>query len=204
MNNEIIKYAITSFVLDKTGRCLLPELVQELDINEIRKLVFEQIPRVISENTYFFPLTGIVKKSGSYAYVSLPDNNNYITALLPLLNLVEETYGIEELVPKNYPLLNQKNKISVISPPSPIGSHVTIGNNFSPSWLNKKVDFLIDLSLPLVTYGDSKRGLTPSSFDHRVYPIRWYVLYVKGLPQELLYNYHDRPHISVGMLAYVK
>lgn len=162
---------------------------------QLRDQLLQRIPIVLSQMPIYFPTTGVVSKINNYNYIKLNDNNNYIVAISKLLNAIEYGYGFDKLV-MNKSLLQYKLKI--VAPPSPIGSHVTIGNN---NLINQKVSFTLT---NLTSYYDQGQGYRVSGFDSNLYIIKWYVIYVNGLPTELTKNYNDIPHISVGVLSYNK
>lgn len=200
--DQILIYGLTALIFNYPGKCIIPEFLKEPNKQKYRTQIFSLIPRILANYPNLFPISGIVRKSGSYFYLELNDDGAYTTMMSSLLDLIERTYGYQALIPANYPY--PLNKIKVISPPSTVGSHVTISKYTNPSWIGKTVQFNIDLTKSLTSYFADQMGLVASNFNSNVYPIRWYVLYVKNLPSQLLLNYNDTPHISLGILAYLK
>lgn len=162
---------------------------------QLREQFLIRIPIVISQMPAQFPIIGIVSKLDNYYYIKLNDNGNYIIAISKLLNAIEIGYGFSKLVNNN--LL--KYNLFIIPPLSPVGSHVTIGKNINPNLIGKEIKFTL---ANLASYFDSRGGLEPSNLDKHFYPIKWYVIYVNGIPSDLIKNYYDQPHISVGVLGY--
>jgi len=132
-----------------------------------------------------YPRQGVVKKSGNYYYLEISDGGGYTQSGSEMLSITEiylQGYGI-------YP------------PPSPVGSHVTLRSPLPPQELGKVYTFNLDQRV--VTYPHEKQGKAPSSFDPTLYPVSWYVIYVKGLPSHIV-NPYDPPHISIAVMGYRK
>lgn len=193
---------LNALIFNYPGKCIIPEFLQEPEKQKYRTQIFRLIPLVLSDYPDLFPTSGTVRKSGTYFYIDLDDNGAYTNKMASIFNLIEQTYGIQMLLPNNYPY--PLNKIKVIAPPSTVESHVTISKYTNPSWIGKKVQFNIDVTKSVASYFSDQMGLVPSNFNSNIYPIRWYVLYVKDLPSQLLINYNDTPHISMCILAYLK
>jgi hypothetical protein len=140
-------------------------------------------------------------ESSGYYYLKIADNNAYIDLLSNLLDSIERTYGLENVVKPN-PSKVSLNRYRVEPPPSHVGSHVTISSNIHKSLLGQTYKFSLDVDRGIATYHDSRMGTKASGFDHKFHPYSWYVIYVDGLPSELLHGYRERPHISIGNLGW--
>ena len=141
------------------------------------------------------PTRGIVRASGNYKYVAISDNGAYINRISTVLDAIERSFStlrgatIKSCAPGEY---------RVLGPPSPVGSHITLGVD-SPLTVGEVVNFQLE---HIEDYAHDSRGYTPSGFDNTFYPCRWFVVYVtgKGL-QPYTKPYPDTPHISLGNLA---
>lgn len=138
-----------------------------------------------------FPTSGVIRKSGNYGYLALDGptrGRHYITTSLDLMTRFR-------LLQK----IGVSAKTQLLAPQSPTGAHVTL-RNVQQHDVGKKLDFTLD---HIVSYDDDKQGHQASGFNPHVYPLHWFVLRVKGIPQKYSSGY-DPPHISLAILAYVK
>lgn len=140
-----------------------------------------------TELPLLFPTSGVVRKSHTYGYLDLgPIGGNYIKTTLKLLSQFD-------LIKK----IGVKTS-RLIPPPSPIGAHISL-RNVQQHDVGKTLYFKLDR---IIDFPDERQGTKPSGFNARVYPLQWFVLNVRGIPQK--YIGHEQPHISIATLAYVK
>ena len=184
---EIIRVGLVSNILSLPGTSILGE-IKAIAPQEVQNQTRKQLPRIMNELSDYFPQYGIIKRVDKYFYLELPDAGNYI-------GIGSKILSITEVIDKStYP------NMSVYPPPSPVKTHVTLNQNLSSNEIGKRYDFELDLDRGIVSYSHEKKGLQPSMFDSHLYPIKWYVIYVKNLP-EFLVNSYDPPHISIGVLG---
>lgn len=154
--------------------------------NDLQRLTREIFPRVLRSLSQKFPLDGIVRRSGNYYYLDL-DEGNYQRAASIILNNTESKLS----------LLPQPGfRTAIVPPPSPVGTHVTLRSNLPFQELGRTYSFELDTAQGIVSYPHEKQGKSPSDFDSTVYPISWYVIYVKGLPNHITDPY-DRPQYQL-------
>ncbi len=195
---DLIEYGLEALIVDRPGRCLVSEYLKE-NKDDVRKYMLKILPTIVNDLPQFFPKSGIVRRLGTYNYIELNDNGYYTDNLASVLNVVESTYGYSKLLPGH----QLSPIIKVVPPPSPANSHITISPNIDDSWLGRTIDFKLDIEIGVVIYPEEHQGSKPTIFDLNISTISWYLLYVKGIPLELLRDYSIPPHISIAMLAYV-
>ena len=127
---------------------------------QLREQFLIRIPIVLSQMPAQFPTIGIVSKLDNYYYIKLNDNGNYIVAISKLLNAIEIGYRFNKLLPNNISNNLLKYNLSITPPLSPVGSHVTIGNNINPNLIGKEIKFTL---ANLASYFDQRGGLAIQS-----------------------------------------
>ncbi|AVK77321.1 hypothetical protein pmac_cds_633 [Pandoravirus macleodensis] len=165
---------------------------------ERRGRAWDEIVRLVAAHPNVFPTRGVIRRLGAYAYLDVQDDGAYVTRVPAALDAVERGYGVAKLLQAPSPPGWQQYR--VYAPPSPVGTHVTLGGaSPPPSWLGQEVRFRVE---GLLTYLHDRLGRAPSGFDPRFYPYRWYVMPVTLLDPPLAgLFWSDPPHISVGVLG---
>jgi len=137
-----------------------------------------------------FPTTGIIRKTHQgYGYLDLgPMGENYLRASLALMSQFNVAYRVDANI----------KGARIVRPPSNVGAHVTL-HNVTSGDIEKELSFTLDR---IVHFRDGRDGKKASGFNPHIYPIRWFVFNVRGIPHQYIGN--DQPHISIAMLAYVK
>lgn len=165
---------------------------------ERRARAWDEIVRLVVAHPDVFPTRGVIRRSGSYAYLDVEGGDAYVTRVPAAVDAVERGYGVARLLQAPPPPGWQQYR--VYAPPSPVGAHVTLSGVSPPaSWLDRPVRFRVE---GLVSYLHDRLGRAPSGFDPRFYPYRWYVMPVTLLDPPLAgLSWADPPHISVGVLG---
>lgn len=169
-----------------------------LDVPEAIKLIQREYAKTMSTQFYksmvqayrelpsLFPTSGVIRKAHNYGYLDLgPVANNYIDATLRLMSWYDMLGKL------------QTKKARLVVPPSPIGAHISL-HNVHNSDVGKTLHFELEY---IQHFPDERQGKKASGFNPHVYPLHWFVLNVRGIPQKFIG--YDRPHISIALLAYV-
>ena len=198
-DNDLIEYGLEALIVNRPGKCLIPEYMATPNNDQVRKYILRVLPTIVNDLPQFFPKTGIVRRLSGYNYIELVDHGYYTDKLASILDMVDRSYGYSRLI-RGPPL---SPMIKVVPPPSPAKSHITISPDIDDSWLGKTINFEIDTTPGIIVYPEAHAGSKPTIFDPNISTISWYLIYVKGVPLDLLRNYSIPPHISVAMLAYI-
>lgn len=179
----------------------LAELVAR-DPEATRRRVLQMVPSLMLAQPKRFPLRGTVKRSGgsSYWYLEIAGGAAYVEDGARLLDAVERAAGMDKLVARGG-YRGDPARYRVRPPPSPVGAHVTLRKDTPPGMAGRQFSFRLDSARGVVTYADHRRGASASGFDPSFRMAAWYVVYVTGLPPEIV-DPHDPPHVSIGTLGW--
>ncbi|SNW62181.1 Hypothetical protein ORPV_277 [Orpheovirus IHUMI-LCC2] len=168
-----------------------------------RDVILRRLPYIISLYPNIFPTYGTIIKKDDFYYIRIDDKGSYTNLLYPLLASMEYGYGYNKLIPQNYVPPVSPGFVDMFKSPSPVGSHISISQKINPQLVGNTVNFQIDLGKGITDYASLDGGVIPSPFNPWLYPLRWYLLNVTGLPSELFINYKFNSHITIGVLAYL-
>jgi len=167
-----------------------------------RDYILHRLPTIMSYYNDFFPLRGIITEKNGFYYIKIDDNDNYINLLTELLSFIEYSYGYDKLIPNNYIPPLYPGYIELISSPSPIGTHISLGKKIKREWIGKYINFNLNLNKGIVSYLSLDNGQISSPFNPYLFPLRWYLIDILNLPKDLFTNYKFDPHITISVLAY--
>lgn len=199
---------ITSYLLFEDTEAL-NHLKARLCRNRLigRRLAFDTIIDVIDNCPLIYPDGGCVRCEGdpnsnnSYCYLHIDDNDRYINRISTLLNVIEQAYGMSNIIEHNESHVDL-SRYAVFRPPAHIGTHITLSKDIPAELIGKHYTFDILKSPGIVTHPNGNWGIKPDPAEPDLHIYSWYVIYVAGLPEQLTKDIIGHTHIAVGTLGW--
>jgi len=200
---------IDLFLLSETPSAEVIEQIQNYALWQ-RDELFQMIAATVRAHPGVYTTQGVVSQQQSYSFIKMEDNNIYINRIAALVNLIESAFGYKRVLDHKKPSPDLLD-MAVYPPPSPCGTHVTIGEKITnKTFLGKKVNFKISR---FRYWNDARMGSKASPFENKTFILMWYgldveemivdgnIIQLKDLNPSAR---HGAPHISVAVMAYKK